>query len=156
VLLQSRPVLVAAIPAAAERLCRLLSDQRVVSPATLPEAQAALARERFALAVMGVHFAESRMFDLISYARASALNRDVRIVCVLGVRRNISPLTVHLLQETIDAMPGCVFLNLVAIPDHEGGNVLVRGTLMEYLQPPLSPGIAATVRPLHQVDPSST
>ena len=63
---------------------------------------------------MGVHFDKSRMFDLISYARASALNRGVPIVCVLGVRRKMSKLTVHLLQETIDGMSGCQFLNLTA------------------------------------------
>ena len=149
-------MLIAAVPAAAERLCRGLRDQRLVVPATLAEAQAALARERFSLAVMGVHFAESRMFDLLSFARGAVLNRDVPILCVLGARRNISPLTVHLLQETINAMSGCAFLNLSAIPDDEAGNARVRSTLMEYLQPPLLPGIATPVRPLHQVDPSST
>jgi hypothetical protein len=84
---QSGAVLVAAIPVAVERLCRLLPNQRTVCPPTLGKAQLALAQERFALAIMGVHFDESRMFDLISYARASSLNRGVPIVCVLGVRR---------------------------------------------------------------------
>jgi len=136
---QNRPILVAAIPEAAERVCRLLPGQRVVCPATLPEAQAALARERFALAVMGVYFAESRMFDLMSYARASALNRDVPILCVLGARRRISDLTVRLLQDTIDAMWRCAFLNLSAIPDDEAGNALVRRTLMQHLEPVFNP-----------------
>jgi hypothetical protein len=84
---QSGAVLVAAIPVAVERLCRRLPNQRTVCPPTLGKAQLALAQERFALAIMGVHFDESRMFDLISYARASSLNRGVPIVCVLGVRR---------------------------------------------------------------------
>ncbi len=69
----SRAVLVATIPAAAERLSHLLLGQRLVCPADLPEAQPALSRESFALALMGVHFDESRMFDLVSSARASAL-----------------------------------------------------------------------------------
>jgi hypothetical protein len=147
---QSRPVLVAAIPLAAERLCRLLPDQRTVCPTTLDEAQAALARERFALAIMGVHFDDSRMFDLISYARASSLNRGVPIVCVLGVRRKLSTLTVHLLEETINGMPGCQFLNLTVIADDAAGNARVRGMLMEYLDPLLPE------RTLQQVKPSST
>jgi hypothetical protein len=138
---------VAAIPAAAERLCRLLSDQRLVVPATLAEAQAALARERFALAVMGVHFAESRMFDLLSFARGSALNRDVPILCVLGAPRNLSRLTVRLLEETINAMHGCAFFNLSATPDDEAGNALVRRTLMDFLQPPLPPAAAPDIAP---------
>ena len=110
-------MLVATIPAAAERLSRLLIGQRLVCPVNLAEAQAALSRERFALAVMGVHFDESRMFDLISSARVSPLNRDVPIVCVLGVRRKMSKLTVHLLQETISGMSGCQFLDLTMIAD---------------------------------------
>jgi hypothetical protein len=143
-------VLVAAIPVAAERLCRLLPDQRTICPANLAEAQAALARERFALAIMGVHFDESRMFDLISSARASALNRDVPIVCVLGVKRKMSKLTVHLLHETIDGMSGCHFFDLTMIADDATGNALVRGLLMDYLQPLLPE------RNLQQLKPSST
>jgi hypothetical protein len=146
----SRPVLVAAIPVAVERLCRLLPDQRTVCPANLAEAQVALARERFALAIMGVHFDGSRMFDLISHARASALNRDVPIVCVLGVRRKMSKLTVRTLQGTINGMSGCRFLNLTEIADDDAGNALIRGILTEYLDPRLPE------RTLQQLKPSST
>jgi hypothetical protein len=149
VISQSRAVLVAAIPAAAERLSRLLLGHRLVRPVNIAEAQAALSRESFALALMGVHFDESRMFDLISSARVSALNRDVPIVCVLGVRRKMSSLTVHLLEETINGMAGCQFLNLTVIADDEAGNALVRGMLGEHLQPGLPE------RTLQQVKPSS-
>jgi hypothetical protein len=146
----SRPVLLAAIPVAVERLCRLLPDQRTICPANLADAQVALARERFALAIMGVHFDDSRMFDLISYARASSLNRSVPIVCVLGVRRKLSSLTVHLLQETINGMAGCQFLNLTLIADDDVGNALLRDVLMEYLDPLLPE------RTLQQLKSSST
>jgi hypothetical protein len=147
---QSRPVLLAAVPVAVERLCRLLPDQHTVCPANLSEAQVALARERFALAIIGVHFDESRMFDLISCARASVLNRRVPIVCVLAVRRKLSSLTVHLLQETINGMAGCQFLNLTVIADDDVGNALVRDVLMEYLDPRLPE------RTLQLVKPSTT
>ncbi len=146
----SRAVLIATIPAVAERLSSLLIGHRLVSPVNLAEAQAALSRERFALAVMGVHFDESRMFDLVSSARASPLNRDVPIICVLGVRRKMSKLTVHLLQETINGMSGCHFLNLTVIANDEAGNALVRGVLREHLQPLLPE------QTLQQVKPSST
>ena len=143
-------MLVAALPVAVERLCRLLPNQRTVCPANLAEAQAALARERFALAIIGVHFDESRMFDLVSYTRASPLNRGVPIVCVLGVRRKMSRLTIHLLQETINGMSGCQFLNLTQITDDDSGNALVRSMLMEHLEPLLPE------RTLQQPKPSST
>jgi hypothetical protein len=147
---QSLPVLIAAIPVAAERLCRLLPDHRPVCPTTLAEAQVALGRERFALAVMGVHFDESRMFDLMSYARTSSLNRGVPIICVLGVRRTMSNLTVHLLEETINGMAGCQFLNLTVIADDEAGNARVRAMLLDFVEPLLPE------RTLQQVKPSST
>jgi hypothetical protein len=143
-------VLVATIPAVAERLSRLLLGHRLVCPLNLAEAQAALSRESFALAVMGVHFDESRMFDLISSARASPLNRDVPIICVLGVRRKMSNLTVHLLQETIHGMSGCQFLNLTGNADDDAGNARVRSVLGEHLQP------ALPERTLQQPKPSST
>ena len=145
----SRAVLVATIPAVAERLSRLLLGQRLVCPVNLAEAQAALSREPFSLALMGVHFDESRMFDLISSARAAPLNRDVPIICVLGVRRKMSKL-VHLLQETISGMAGCQFLNLTIVADDEAGNALVHAMLGEHLQP------ALPERTLQQVTPSST
>jgi CheY-like chemotaxis protein len=143
-------VLLATIPAVAERLSRLLLGQRLVCPVNLAEAQASLSRESFALAVMDVHFDESRMFDLVSSARASPLNRDVPIICVLGVRRKMSMLTVHLLQETMSGMSGCQFLNLTVIADDEAGNALVRAMLGEHLQP------ALPERTLQQIKPSST
>jgi hypothetical protein len=65
------------------------------------------------------------------------LNRGVPIVCVLAVRRNLSSLTVHLLQETINGMAGCQFLNLTVIADDDAGNAMVRDALMEYLDPRL-------------------
>ena len=99
---------------------------------------------------MGVHFDESRMFDLISSARTSSLNRGVPIVCVLGMRRKMSNLTVHLLEETINGMPGCHFLNLSVIPDDEAGNALARDVLMDYLEPLLPE------RTLQHLRPSST
>ena len=144
---QSASVLVAAIPAAAQRLCRLLPDCRLVVPATLGEAQAALAREQFALAVLGVYFAESRMFDLLSFTRSSALNRDVPVVCLLGARGRLSTLTVRLLEETVNAMPGCRFVDLTAIPDDAAGNAEVRARLMDCLLPPRGGTHGSTVAP---------
>lgn len=71
------------------------------------------------------------------------------ILCVLGVRRKISDLTVRLLGETTNGMAGCAFLNLSAIPDDEAGNALVRRALLQHLEPPPRP-VRSTVRTLHR------
>ena len=99
---------------------------------TFEEAKQALSAEQFALAVLGVYFAESRMFDLLALARGSASNRDTPIVCVLGLR-GLSDLLIRSLEQTINSMPRTAFLNLAAIPDDANGNVFVRSFLDRYL-----------------------
>jgi len=132
-------VLIAAVPAAAVRLRRILCAHAPVAVQTLQDAQDALSRERFSLVVLGVYFDESRMFDVMSYARASALNREVPIVCVLGVRGKLSDATVRMLREIIETMSACEFLNLVAIPDDDAGNARVLSRLARHLAPPPLP-----------------
>jgi hypothetical protein len=144
-------VLIAAVPEAAARLRRILGAHATVVAQTLQEAQDALSRERFALAVLGVYFDESRMFDVMSSARASALNREVPIVCVLGLRGRLSAATVRMLQEIIDSMSACEFLNLAAIPDDDAGNALVRSRLARHLAPP---PLAAAALPSVPLTPS--
>jgi hypothetical protein len=119
-------IFVATVPVAAERLRRVLAGHRVVSVLTLAEAKQTLSREKFALAILGVYFEESRMFELLSFAKGSIMNRDTPVVCVLGMRGALSAATLRSLEQAVNSIRGSVFLNLVAIPDDEPGNVLVR------------------------------
>ena len=73
-------IFVATVPAAAERLRRILAGHRIVTVLTLAEAKQALAREKFALAILGVYFEESRMFELLAFAKGSVMNRDTPVV----------------------------------------------------------------------------
>jgi DNA-binding NtrC family response regulator len=114
------------VPVAAERLRRILAGYRVVTVVTFAEAKQALSREKFKLAVLGVYFEESRMFELLSFAKGSLMNRDTPIVCVLGMRGALSGATIRSLEQAVNSLPGSVFLNLIAIPDDERGNALVR------------------------------
>jgi hypothetical protein len=122
-------ILVAAVPGAAGRLRDILAGHRVLCPATYAKATLALSREQFALAVFGVYFDESRMFELLSYARASAKNCSTPVVCVLGIRGRLSDPVIRCLEQTISSMPLTTFLNLAAIPDDRAGNAVVRGFL---------------------------
>jgi len=126
---------VAAVPIAAERLRSILSGHRVFCPVNYHEAKEALSREQYALAIFGVYFDESRMFDLVSFTRGSAANRDTPIVAVLGIRGRLSELIVRSLEQTINSMPLTTFLNLTVIPDDPGGNASVREFLDRYLLP---------------------
>jgi len=132
-------VLIAAVPLAAKRLQAILAGYPTTVVRTVEEAQEALAAERFALAILGVYFDESRMFDVMSYARTGGRNREVPIVCVRGIASGISPITLRMLEQTINALSGCEFLDLAAIPDDEAGNALVLQRLIPHLGAPLLP-----------------
>src|SRR4051812_12884179 len=120
----AKTILIATVPQAAERLRRILgADVRM--PTIFEEAAQLLRDERMALAIIGVHFAESRMFELLSFARGSVANRDTPIVCVLGIRGGLSEGLIRSIASTVNAMPGCVFLNLAALADDDAGNAKV-------------------------------
>jgi hypothetical protein len=143
-------ILIAAAPVAATRLQAILAGFSMTVVRTVAEAQSALAGERFTLAILGVYFDESRMFEVMSYARVGGLNRDVPIVCVRGIPGNISPITLRMLEQTVNALSGCEFLDLSAIPDDDAGNARVLRRLTRYLGPPLpqaSPLAAPAARP---------
>jgi hypothetical protein len=126
-------ILIAAAPPAAKRLQGILASYPLAVVHTIEEAQSALGAERFTLAILGVYFDESRMFEVMSYARLGDLNRDVPIVCVRGIPGNISPVTLRVLQQTVNALSGCEFLDLTAIPDDDVGNALVLRRLARHL-----------------------
>jgi hypothetical protein len=137
-------VLIAAAPSAARRLQAVLAGHGSTLVRTVEEAREALAAERFALAILGVYFDESRMFDVMSYARTGGRNRDVPIVCVRGMPGSMSPVTLRMLEQTINALSGCEYLDLVGIPDDEAGNALVLRRLARHLGPILPPPTPAT------------
>lgn len=127
------PIFVATVPVAAKRLRGILAGYRVRCPMNYAQAIDLLSREAFALAVMGVYFDASRMFDLISFARGSIKNARTPIACVLGVRGDLSPLAIRSIEQTVNAMPRTRFLNLAAIPDDLAGNAEVRQFLESLL-----------------------
>jgi hypothetical protein len=131
------PILVATVPVAAERLRRIFATHRVACPATYDEAARLITQKQFSLAVLGVYFAGSRMFDLLSCVRGSAKNRRTPIACVVGLRGDLSPLVIRSLEQTVSAMPRSSFLNLAAIPDDPAGNEMVLSFLSSLLATPV-------------------
>jgi len=142
------PIFVATVPVAAQRLRAILAGHRVYCAEKYADAAHALSRERYALAILGVYFDESRMFDVLAHARASAKNATTPVVCVVGIRGRLSHLLIRSLEQTLNAMPRTAFLNLAAIPDDPGGNAFVRRFLYSYLAPRPAPrslqGLAVT------------
>ncbi|HUQ24811.1 MAG TPA: hypothetical protein VM140_04010 [Burkholderiales bacterium] len=129
----SRRIIVAAVPIAALRIQRALADQDVFIVRTITEAAVALKNEAFRLAIFGLYFDESRMFELSTVARASELNRATPILCVQGLRR-LTAATVRGLEQTIRAM-GYGWLDIAAIADDEAGTALLRESILRHLPP---------------------
>jgi hypothetical protein len=125
-------ILVATVPQAAERLSRVFGGA-VLTVETFEEAALALSQERFSLVIVGVYFADSRMFELLSFARGSLANRATPIVCVLGIRGDLAPGLIRSVANTVNSMEGCVFYNLAAVPDDEAGNAEVRAFVETFL-----------------------
>ena len=66
----TKSILVADTPDSDRRLSAILAGHDVVFARTLGEAQRTLAQQQFDLVLIGVHFDDSRMFDLLRYLRA--------------------------------------------------------------------------------------
>jgi hypothetical protein len=129
--------MLAVVPPLAARIEHVLFDQSVRTVHDVEEAKLALRLESFRLAILGVYFDESRMFELIPYARASRANCATPILCLLEMRGRLSDATVRGLSETVQAMPGCSWLNVAPISDDEDGSARLRDALLDYL---LGPG----------------
>lgn len=125
-------ILVAVVPEAAVRIERALDGEELRIVRTVEEALLALRTDPFRLAILGVYFDESRMFELVPFARASRLNREMPILCVLGITRRLSAAAARGLEETVKAI-GCGWLDISAIPDHAAGNARLREALLSHL-----------------------
>ena len=78
-------VLVADVPEMDERIRECLPEHDLVFVRTMPEAAMALRHDSFTLVVIGLHFDESHMFELLSHVRSLHGYHAVPVVCVQGL-----------------------------------------------------------------------
>ena len=124
-----KKVLVADVPEAHARLAAALTGSELRFVHTLGDALRALREEDFELLLAGVHFDESRMFDLLRAVRSASRNRQVPIVCIRTRRNAFATLTPHALEVTIKALQGNAYVDLSGFANDEGGNAAVRHLL---------------------------
>jgi hypothetical protein len=109
------------------RIADILAGHDVVPALTLGQAQNALARERFDLVVVAVHFDESRMFDLLRHLQASSHAGPV--VCVRS-HQFVSPaISIEGLEIAAKALGATLFVDLTWYADTPQGNGAVRALL---------------------------
>lgn len=129
-------ILVADTSDSDRRLSAILAGQDVVFARTIGEAQRLLAQQQFDLVMIGVHFDDSRMFDLVRHVRAGGHHAGKPVACVRS-HRFISAAAISLegLEIAARALACNVFLDLTKYPDDAHGNAEVRKLLDALLTP---------------------
>ena len=126
-------ILVADTPDSDRRLIEILSGHEVAFARTLSEAHRLLAQQAFDLLVIGVHFDDSRMFDLVRHVRSAQL--ELPVVC-LRTHRFVSPaLSIEGLEIAAKALACNLFVDLTKYPDDASGNAEVRKRLEALFTP---------------------
>ena len=129
-------ILVADTSDSDRRLSAILAGRDVMFARTIGEAQRLLAQQQFDLVMIGVHFDDSRMFDLVRHVRAGGHHAGKPVACVRS-HRFISAAAISLegLEIAARALARDVFLDLTKYPDDAHGNAEVRKLLDALLTP---------------------
>jgi CheY-like chemotaxis protein len=122
-----RKVLVADVPEVQARVAAVLAHERLVFVHTLAAALSALARDDFDLVLIGMHFDDSRMFDLLREVRAGGRNRSVRVACYRLRPFAFMALSTQVIEVTVKALGASAFADLASYAsEQEGDRALVR------------------------------
>jgi CheY-like chemotaxis protein len=119
-----KTILVADQPESDHRLSAILQGHDLVFVRTLGEALRALRGRRFDLLLIGVHFDESRMFDLMR-----ELTEGTQVVCVRSQQFQSHAITLEGLQIAAKALGCSLFLDLTWYADDDTGNAAVRSLI---------------------------
>jgi hypothetical protein len=128
-------ILVADTPEGDRRISAVLAGNDLVFVRTLGEAQRALEREVFALVLVGVHFDDSRMFDLLRHLQTSPQQPGCAVICMRS-QQFVSPaITIEGLEIATRALGCNLFLDLTWYADDAIGNGAVRKLLEGLISP---------------------
>jgi hypothetical protein len=125
----SKKILVADTPDGDRRLSEILSGYELTFVRTLGQAQRALAREQFGLILIGVHFDDSRMFDLLRHLQASDARPGCAVVCMRSQHFASPAITIEGLEIATKALGCNLFLDLTWYADDASGNAAIRSLL---------------------------
>jgi hypothetical protein len=120
-------ILIACMPQAYTRLFAILAGHELSFATTLGDAQIALNGDRFDMIMVGVHFDESKMFDLLQVVKADGRQGQARLVCFRGIEAESdkSRILEANCQAACEAMDAA-FFDLAAFADDTHGNDAVR------------------------------
>src|SRR5918912_4385813 len=105
-------VLVADVAEEDEKIRECLPDHDLVFVRTLGDAIRALRADRYALVVIGMHFDESRMFELLPYIKALPGYKDVPVICVQCLEVGLAEAVLKNMDDAVKALGGTAFVDL--------------------------------------------
>jgi hypothetical protein len=108
----SAKVLVADVPEMDERIADCLPGHDLTFVRSMAEAVGGLRRDGFQLVVIGLHFDESRMFELLQYVRAQERYAHVPIICIQGLEIILPESVRQNIDVAVRALGGTAFLDL--------------------------------------------
>jgi DNA-binding response OmpR family regulator len=125
----TRRVLVADTPEGDRRIAAILAGYELEFVRTLDAARRALQDDGFALVLIGVHFDDSRMFDLLRYMRANPEKPGRCVVCMRSQRFASTAITIEGLEIAAKTLGCALFLDLTWYAEDANGNQAVRSLL---------------------------
>ena len=127
-----KKILVADEPDLDGRVGAILKAHELTFVRTLGEAMRALERADYDLMIIGVHFDESRMFDLLRQIRADERYQATPVVCVASQRFD-RPISVEGLEIATRALAADAFIDFARYGDYDAGNAAIRGVVERLL-----------------------
>jgi SpoU rRNA methylase family enzyme len=105
-------VLVADVPEEDEKIRECLPGHELVFVRTLGDAIRALRANGYQLVVIGMHFDESRMFELLQYTKAMPAYKDVPVICVQCLEMGLAEAVLKNMDDAVKALGGTAFVDL--------------------------------------------
>jgi PleD family two-component response regulator len=105
-------VLVADVPEADEKIRECLPGHDLHFVRTLGAAIRELRRDGYQLIVIGMHFDDSRMFELLRYVRTLHQHKDVPVICVQCEEVMLSEAVLKNMEDAVKALGGNAFIDL--------------------------------------------
>jgi CheY-like chemotaxis protein len=105
-------VLVADVPEMHDRIAECLPGHELEFVSTLAQAAVALRHDGYSLIVIGLHFDESRMFELLTHVRSLPAYEHAAVICVQGLEQTVPEPVMRTVDMAVKALGGTAFVDL--------------------------------------------
>lgn len=105
-------VLVADVPEADAKIRECLPGHDLHFVRTLAQAVRELRKDGYQMIIIGMHFDDSRMFELLRYVRGLPQRNDVPVICVQCQEVMLSDAVLKNIEDAVKALGGTAFVDL--------------------------------------------